>query len=120
MRFFTGKDSKMRTVVLRSSTLVHFRSHRDLFIARPPDYKQDGKLTRNGCMTKSLGDRAYPSRSKDGSIAHAFYDDTSLRKLSFSASSIALRLIPRVHERMVNFVQTWQRMSTDLPDNRGT
>lgn len=120
LNFSRGKIQRCERLLFRSSTLAHFRSHRDLLIARPPGYKRNGKLTRNGCTTKSLDDRVYPSRTKDGSIAHAFCNNTSLQKLSFSAPSIALCLIPRVRERMVNFVQTWQRMSTDLPDNRGT
>lgn len=116
--YLAGRMRRRDTIALPRRTLffVHFR---DLLIARPPGQKRNGKLTWNGRATKRLAASAvYPPRTKDGSITHAFYVPMITRRrerpVRFSEPSIAFTSY-FTHPRMVNFVQSWQRVSADRP-----
>lgn len=115
-----GEDTKTardRFSSRNTSSLTSDR--RDLLIARPPGQKRNGKLTRKRMRDKEA--RVYPPRGRRmGSITHAFCDDNPLARerergpVRFSEPSIAFTSY-FTHPRMVNFVQSWQRVSADRP-----
>lgn len=99
----------------------HFFAHfRSLLIARPLCQKRNGKLTRNGCATKrrALARRAWfirlARRIDLSRMRSAMITRVRERPVRFSEPSIAF-VSYFTHPRMVNFVQSWQRVSADRP-----
>lgn len=113
-----GEDTKIahdRFSSRNTSSLTSDR--RDLLIARPPGQKRNGKLTRNGRATKRrafirLADEGWDlSRMRSAMITRLRERERPVR---FSEPSIAFTSY-FTHPRMVNFVQSWQRVSADRP-----
>jgi len=112
-----GYENAIRSLLHVEHFFAHFR---DLSIARPLDQKRNGKLTRNGRVTKrcALARRArfirLERRMDLSRMRSAMIIRRRERPIRFSEPSIAFTSY-FTHPRMVNFVQSWQKVSTDRP-----
>lgn len=77
-----------------------------------------GNWRETDARQRGSASAVYPPRTKDGSITHAFCVPMITRRrerpVRFSEPSIAFTSY-FTHPRMVNFVQSWQRVSADRP-----